>query len=57
MLHLMPAGGAQRQLIGLRHMPADVGDIHGQPCEYGMGQQADHPVQGRGAEERAQAIA
>ena len=38
-------------------MPAKVGDIHGQPCEYGMGQQAHDPVQGRGAEERAQSIA
>ena len=57
MLHLMPAGRAQRQFIGRRHMPGEVGNIHGQPCEYGMGEHVNHPVQGRRAEERAQAVA
>ncbi len=57
MFHLVPAGRAQRQFIGLRHMPGQVGDIHGQPCEYRTGNQAGHPVQDRGAEERAKTIA
>jgi len=38
-------------------MPGQVGDIHGQPCECGTGNQAGCPVQDRGAEERAKTIA
>ncbi len=55
--HFMPAGRTQCQLIRRRHVPAEVGDIHGQPCEHGMGQQMRHPVQGGRPQEGAQSIA
>ena len=56
-LHLVPARRPQCQFIGLRDVPGEVGDIHGQPGEYGMSQRTEQPVQHRGTEERTQTIA
>ena len=53
----MPAGGAQRQFIGRRDMPGEVGEVHRQECEYRVSEQAEQPMQDGGAEERAQAVA